>query len=64
MYWSYLAAYLQRLEYTKRTYRSNGSHLILTSSNGTTTKLSVAPALHPVKIESCCVILDSPVKPI
>lgn len=35
-------------------------HLILTSSNGTTTKDSVAPALHPVRIESCCVILLSP----
>lgn len=34
--------------------------LILTNSNGTTTKLSVAPALQPVKIESCCVILVSP----
>jgi hypothetical protein len=36
------------------------TYLILTSSKGTTTKLSVAPALQPVKIDSCCVILVSP----
>ena len=34
--------------------------MIFTSSNGTTTKLSVAPAAHPVAIASCCVIFFSP----
>ena len=37
------------------------AYLILTSSNGTTTKLSVPPALQPVKIDSFCVISFSPV---
>jgi len=36
------------------------AYLILTSSNGTTTKLSVAPALQPVMMESCLVISGSP----
>jgi hypothetical protein len=35
-------------------------YLILTSSNGTTTKLSVAPALQPVMMASCLVISASP----
>lgn len=38
------------------------TYLILTSSNGTTTKLSVAPALQPVTMESCLVISGSPVR--
>lgn len=38
------------------------TYLIFTSSNGTTTKLSVAPALQPVRMERDCVILASPVK--
>lgn len=36
------------------------AHLILTSSKGTTTKLSVAPALQPVMMDSCRVISVSP----
>ena len=41
--------------------RDSRTHLILTSSNGTTTKLSVAPALDPVRIASSCVIFFCPV---
>ena len=38
------------------------TYLILTNSNGTTTKLSVAPAAHPVYIETDWLIFFSPVK--
>ena len=37
------------------------AHLILTSSKGTTTKLSVAPALEPVRMASSWFILVCPV---
>ena len=41
--------------------RHDATHLILTSSNGTTTKLSVAPAAHPVAIASGWSIFFRPV---
>jgi hypothetical protein len=37
-------------------------YLILTSSKGTTTNDSVAPAEQPVRIDIRCVIFDSPVR--
>ena len=45
--------------YTEDT-RNYAIHLTLTSSNGTTTKDSVAPAEKPVNIDSGWVILESP----
>ena len=64
MYWpgTCLVTYNDQSVKKRGTTRTGGeTYLILTSSNGTTTKLSVAPALQPVMIESFLVISASPV---
>lgn len=57
-----LVTYNDQFVKSEGSNKSGVAYLILTSSNGTTTKLSVAPALQPVMIESCLVISASPAR--